>query len=70
MIKHPNGYAYGTLRRAPRGFAHAILLDQGGADLTWEIIDLYGAMEVVTDEYVKDWPVVYEPVDDEEWVEP
>jgi hypothetical protein len=62
-----NGLAYGTIRRAPApSFAHAILLDQPD-NRVWQIIDLYGPMELVTDNEVKDWPVAYTPVDDEEW---
>lgn len=68
MILHPNELAYGTVRRSPApGFAHAILLDQFTDPHCWQIIDLYGPMEIVTDEDVKDWEIVYTPVDDEEW---
>jgi len=68
VILSPNGLPYGTVRRAlAPSFAHAILLDQGGHDKRWEVIDLYGSMEVLTDDEVKDWPIVYTPVDDEEW---
>lgn len=68
MIMHPNGLAYGTVRRSPApSFAHAILLDQGGRPQTWELIDLYGSMEVLTDAEVEHWPIVYTPIDDEQW---
>lgn len=68
MIMHPNGLAYGTVRRQPApSFAHAILLDQGGHEKTWELIDLYGSMEMLTDAEVAAWPIVYTPIDDGEW---
>lgn len=70
MILHPNGLPYGTVRREPApGFAHAILLDQGGYHRTWEVIDLYGPCGTRTDEQVADWPIVYTPLDDEVWAE-
>lgn len=62
--------SYGTLRRGPApSFAHAIKIDQGGAADCWEIVDLYGigSSPLLTDEQVKDWPVVYTPMPDEEW---
>jgi hypothetical protein len=66
--QHPNGLRYGVVRRelAP-GFAHAILLDQGGHEKTWLLVDLYGSMEMLTDEDVADWPIVYTPALDAEW---
>lgn len=71
MKLHPNGLKYGTIRRAPMGFAHAILLDQGDDPRTWEIVDLYGTMTgmdgLSTDQEVAAWPVVYEPMDDGVW---
>lgn len=68
MIMHRlNSLAYGTTRRAPAGFAHAILLDQGNDQRVWQVIDLYGPMELRTDAQVADWPVVYTPEDDEKW---
>ena len=67
MILHPNGLPHGTLRRAPEGFAHAILLDQFRRSSTWLVIDVYGPMHITDDEEVADWPIVYTPVDDEEW---
>ena len=59
----------GTVRRAPTpGFAHAIKLDQGpGATLVWQVIDAYGPWELVDDDYVRHWPVVYVPVGDSQW---
>lgn len=71
MSLHPNGLPYHTIKRNPRGFAHALLLDQGDNEQTWEVIDLYGSMEfldgLLTDEDVKDWPVVYTPMEGEDW---
>lgn len=68
MVLHPNGLPYGTTRRSPApSFAHAILLDQFGLDKTWAIIDLYGCIETLSDEEVKDWEIVYTPLDDKEW---
>jgi hypothetical protein len=62
-----NKLPHGTVRRAPTGFAHAILLDQMGEEAKWHIIDLYGPMETETDTDVEDWPIVYVPVPDEVW---
>ena len=71
MAKHPlNGLTYGTIRRCPvpAVLAYAILLEEGGRGQTWEVIDLYGTTtDVYTDAQVADWPIVYTPVDDEEW---
>jgi hypothetical protein len=72
MTLHSNGLPYHTIKRDPRGFAHAILLVQDDDEpyFTWEIIDLYGSTPVyglLTDEDVKDWPVVYTPIGEEEW---
>jgi hypothetical protein len=63
---------YGTIRRAPApSFAHAIKIDQGGHEKEWEIIDLYGSITffegIQTEETVKDWPIVYTPMPDDEW---
>lgn len=70
MALHPNGLAFGTVRRAPApSFAHAILLDQGTQTNCWQVIDLYGPMELVPDEEVTDWKIVYTPVDDEKWAQ-
>jgi hypothetical protein len=75
MINNPeitvdkaNQLPHGTVKRAPEGFAHAILLDQMGQDLKWHIIDLYGPMETETDRDVADWPIVYVPAPDEVWM--
>lgn len=62
-----NRLPHGTVRRAPEGFAHAILLDQMGEDAKWHIIDLYGPMETETDADVVAWPIVYVPSPDEVW---
>lgn len=70
MIMHRlNGLPYGTVRRCPApGFAHAILLDQGNREQAWEVIDLYSSTgDTYTDAQVADWPIVYTPMDDEEW---
>lgn len=60
----------GTVRRAPEGFAHAILLEQP-APARWEIVDAHGSGPKIrvlfTDEEVANWPVVYEPMDDGVW---
>jgi hypothetical protein len=58
---------HGTVRRAPTGFAHAIRLDQGPHPKRWQVVDAYGPWDLVEDEEVQDWPVVYTPVPDEEW---
>lgn len=68
MSKHRNGLPHGTVRRAPTGFAHAILLEQWDKD-SWQVIDVYGPMDILSDEEVSHWPIVYTPVDDEEWKE-
>lgn len=64
----------GTVRRAPEGFAHAILLDQFGEPDRWLVIDAYGPMReedtrsgLAPDSVVESWPVVYTPTPDEEW---
>lgn len=62
-----NQLPHGTVRRAPKGFAHAILLDQNGQDAKWQTVDLYGPMEIYTDREVADWPIVYVPAPDEVW---
>jgi hypothetical protein len=62
-----NKLPHGTVRRAPEGFAHAILLDQMGEDAKWHIIDVYGPMETDTDVDVMHWPIVYVPAPDEVW---
>ena len=62
-----NKLPHGTVRRAPAGFAHAILLDQMGKEAKWQTIDLYGPMEIYTDAAVEDWPIVYMPAPDEVW---
>lgn len=63
-----NQLPHGTVRRAPSpSFAHAILLDQAGREQQWQIIDLYGPMEVETDADVAGWPIVYVPASDEVW---
>lgn len=62
-----NHLPHGTVRRAPEGFAHAILLDQNGQDAKWLIVDLYGPMETEHDVDVADWPIVYVPAPDEVW---
>lgn len=68
MILHPNGLPFGTIRRAPApSFTHAILLDQFTDSRCWQIIDVYGPMEIMTDEDVKGWKIVYTPMDDAEW---
>lgn len=68
---HPiNGLPYGTLKRAPApSFAHALLLDQMGDSKCWQVMDLYGSLQAacVDDAEVEDWPIVYTPIDDEEW---
>jgi hypothetical protein len=64
-----NHLPHGTVRRAPDGFAHAILLDQNGQDAKWLIIDLYGPMETEADVDVVSWPVVYVPAPDEIWMQ-
>ena len=65
-----NRLPHGTVRRAPApSFAHAILLDQMGREQEWQIIDVYGPMEVETDVDVQDWPIVYIPAPDEVWQE-
>jgi hypothetical protein len=73
-ITHPeitvdakNQLPHGTVRRAPEGFAHAILLDQMGNEAKWQTVDLYGSMETYTDAEVADWPIVYMPAPDEVW---
>lgn len=70
MTRHPlNGLPYGTLRRAPgRSFAHALLLDQPD-EKCWHLVDLYGPTQgdCVSDAEVADWPIVYTPIEDEEW---
>ena len=65
-VDETNGLPHGTVRRAPEGFAHAILLNQFGG-LKWHIVDLYGPMEAATDADVTTWPVVYVPAPDEIW---
>lgn len=62
-----NKLPHGTVRRAPEGFAHAILLDQAGSDTKWYVIDVYGPMSNDTDAAVADWPIVYVPAPDEVW---
>jgi hypothetical protein len=62
-----NQLPHGTVRRAPEGFAHAILLDQFGKESKWHIVDLYGLVEGDSDEEVTDWPIVYVPTPDEIW---
>lgn len=70
MILHPNGLPFGTVRRSPApSFAHAILLDQFNDPHCWQVIDLYGPIETVTDEKVQHWTIVYQPADDEEWAQ-
>lgn len=65
-----NKLPHGTVRRAPApSFAHAILLDQMGREQCWQVIDLYGPMEIETDVDVQDWPIVYIPAPDETWRE-
>jgi hypothetical protein len=64
-----NRLPHGTVRRAPEGFAHAILLDQNGQDAKWLIVDLYGPMETEADVDVVGWPVVYVPAPDEVWMQ-
>lgn len=59
-----NALAYGTVRRSRKGFAHAILLYQGEKN-AWQVIDLWGPTDTVTDADVVDWPIVYTP--EEEW---
>lgn len=66
-VDDANRLPHGTVRRAPEGFAHAILLDQNGNEAKWHIIDLYGPMETEADVDVADWPIVYVPVPDEVW---
>jgi len=66
-IDAANKLPHGTVKRAPQGFAHAILLDQMGADAKWLIVDAYGRMEIETDQDVEDWPIVYVPAPDEVW---
>ena len=67
MFLHENQDALGTIRRAPRGFAHAILLDQGGHERCWLIVDAYGPMEIVAEDEVHDWVPVYTPEHDRKW---
>lgn len=62
-----NRLPHGTVRRAPEGFAHAILLDQNSQDTKWLIVDLYGPVETDHDVEVADWPVVYVPAPDKIW---
>lgn len=67
-----NHLPHGTVKRAPTGFAHAILLDQMGQAAKWYVLDLYGPMgdrreDVVDDQHVADWPIVYVPAPDEVW---
>lgn len=58
---------YGTVRRAPEGFAHAIRLEQPAGKSDWEVIDLWGPMGPETFDGVADWPVVYRPIPDDQW---
>lgn len=66
---HKNGLPFGTVRRSPGdgGFAHAILVDQGEDERTWEVIDLWGSFEMSTEDDVADWPIVYQPVSGAQW---
>lgn len=34
---------------------------------SWECVDLYGAMEMLSDEEIANWPVVYVPAPDSVW---
>jgi len=64
---HPNGLPYGTIRRTRGGFAHAVLCQQRDDAPSWECVDLYGAMEMLSDEEIANWPVVYVPAPDSVW---
>ena len=70
MELHPNGLPFGTTRRAPSpGFAHATLIDPDGDPRTWLVVDLYGPTDLVTDNDVATWPVVYQPTTDSVWAD-
>lgn len=61
---------HGTVRRAPDGFAHAILLDQPSySQGVWYVVDVYGPTgdNPIPDAEVATWPIVYVPAPDEVW---
>lgn len=60
-LLHHNEEPVGQMRRAPKGFAHAMLCDQGDGDRCWLVIDAYGPMEMVAEDEVRDWVPVYLP---------
>ncbi|MEU5258999.1 hypothetical protein [Amycolatopsis sp. NPDC021455] len=67
VICEANGLPYGTVRRSPvAAFAHAILCWQETAT-PWQCVDLYSALEMLTDEAVRDWPIVDIPASDSVW---
>lgn len=67
MLLCHNEEPLAVMRRAPTGFAHAILCDQGGSERCWLVVDAYGAMEMTNEDRVRGWEPVYVPDHDAEW---
>lgn len=67
MLLCHNEEPLAVMRRAPQGFAHAILCDQGNSEQCWLVIDAYGPMEMTNEAAVHDWELVYVPTHDGEW---
>lgn len=67
-MSSPRDDSVGTLRREPgRGFAHVIKLVHTENTRAWLLVDAYGPMEMLGDEEVKDWPIVYRPAPWTDW---
>ena len=57
-----NRLPFGTIRQdTANGFATAVLVDQFEDEHCWAIVDLWGYCDLLRDEEVEDWPIVFYP---------